>query len=329
MAAPSAVTQVTQIGVEAPGSPGTPVAAGKKLRSMSFTPDPQLENNLFRPEGSKYATVATPGRDWTRWATPGQPTYDELMYPLSSILGAPVVTTPVGGTDSRQWVWSPSSTNPDTRQTYTIEKGNATQARRTAYSIWTDYSLNITRDQVEQGGSVMAQNIEEGVSLTASPTQNPDVPLAGSQFTIYSDTTFAGIGTTELQYPFRAEWSLSDVVNGVWPIRRSLPSYGEHVETVPTPRLELTPAADAVGTGFIAALRAGSTRYIRLEAVGPVIEAAITYRLTIDLALKVINPGAYSDEDGVFVLPFTFGMVDDADFGRAQQVTLVCKQAAL
>lgn len=325
----SSVTQQTQIGVET--TPGTTVAASKLLQSMGFTWSPQVGNDLFVPAGTKYATVASKGKDWTQLGVVGKPVYDEIIYPLSSLLGAGVVTTPdsVGAPSARQWVFSPSASAADAAKTFTLESGNATRARRAGYGIFTDLNLDIGRESVDLGGSVMAQAVTTGITMTANPTALPLVPIVGSDFSLYSDATSAGLGTTKLLRGFRGKWSVGNKVGGVWPIDQAQASYAAHVEKVPDPTFEFTPMANADGEAILADLRAGTTRFIRIEALGPVIGAAIKYRLAIDIAVKVREVGEYSDEDGVWVLPFTFQMVNDATWGRPMQVTVVNTQAAL
>jgi hypothetical protein len=329
MPAESALTQVNQIGVET--TAGTAVAASKLFQSMSMNPSAQVSNNMFRPAGQKFATVASVARDWTQFDTPGQPVYDEIVYPFSSILGAGTVTTPdaVNAPTVREWLFSPSSINADNRKTFTIEKGNASRARRAAYVIWNALNLDINRDDVTLGGTAMARALTEGITLTAAPTSIPLVPIVGSQFSLFSDATSAGLGNTKLEYGFRANWSIGDAVGGVWPIDRSLSSFKEHVETDPDPTLELTPQADAAGSAFLADLRAGTTRFLRLQAIGPVIATTFTYELRIDMAVKVREVADYSEEDGVYVLPFTFEIVHDGGWGRALQVMVRNTTAAL
>lgn len=325
----SALTQVSQIGVEA--TPGTTVAANKLLQSIGFSFSAQISQRIFRPSGQKYGTVGSLGRDWTQIGVEGVPTFDEIIYPLSSLLGAGVVTTPdaTNAPSARTWTFSPSSTNEDAAKTFTFEKGNSASAVRAAYGIFTALNLDIGRDDVALGGSAMARNIVEGATMTATPTALPLVPIVGNQFSIYSDTTSAGLGTTKLLRTFRANWGVSDKVGGVWPIDAAQASYAAHVETDPDPTLELTPAADAQGTAFLTALRSGAKRFIRLEAIGPIIGGAIPYKLTVDSACLVREVGEYSDEDGVYVNPYTFELVHDGTWGRALRVVVTCTTAAL
>lgn len=325
----SSVTQQTQIGVET--TPGTTVAASKLLQSMGFSWSPQVGNDMFVPAGTKYATVASKGKDWTQLGITGKPVYDEIIYPLSSILGAGVVSTPdvTNAPTARQWVFSPSASQPDAAKTFTLESGNATRAKRAGYGIVTDLNLDIGRESVDLGGSAMAQGVTTGITMTPTPTALPLVPIVGSDFSLYSNATAAALGTTKLLRGFRGNWSVGNKVGGVWPIDQAQASYAAHVEQVPDPTFEFTPMADAAGEAILADLRAGTSRFIRIEALGPNLGGTIRYRLAIDMALKVREVGEYSDEDGVWVLPFTFQLVNDATWGRPMQVTVVNTQAAL
>ena len=325
----SALTQVSQIGVET--TPGVAVAATKLLQSIGFSASAQVSNRIFRPTGQKYGTVAALGRDWTQFSVDADsvPTFDELIYPLSSILGAAVVTTPAGAVNARTWTFSPSSIDADVAKTFTIEKGNSVRAVEAAYAIFSALNINFGRDDVTLGGTVMARAMVEGTTLTPNPTALPLVPVNGSDVSVYSDDTFGDLGTTKLLRDFRANWGISNKVAGVWPLDAAQSSFAAHVETDPDPTLQLTPAVNDEGAAFLAALRAGASKFIRLEAVGPIIEADIPYKLTIDQAVKVREVAEYSEEDGTYVLPYTFEIVNDGGWGRAMQVSVTNTQAAL
>ena len=58
----SAINQSCQLGVEV--TPGTLVAAPKRLGSLSFALSPQGEYNTFRPSGQKYPSLSIMGKEW-------------------------------------------------------------------------------------------------------------------------------------------------------------------------------------------------------------------------------------------------------------------------
>lgn len=330
MAERSTVTQVTQLGVET--TSGTAVAAGKRLAGVSIVLNPNISTNSHRPEGYKYSTVQSLGKDYSEGPISGRPTYDELIYPFSMLFGAAVVTTPAVGTDptARLWTWTPSSTVEDVIKTLTIERGSALRAHRAAYAFIRELTLEGNREGVTLGGSIMAQAIQDGITLTAAPTELPLVPVDPDDVSIYLDTTSAGLGGTKLTRVLKWTWGLGDKANPLWVVDAAQASYVNHVEIVPNLRAELTVEADSAGmAASLANLRTGSTRFLRIEANGALIGSTITYRLRIDQAIKVKSIGSFEDSDGVYAINFTAGGYHDPTWAKAIQIALQNTQTAL
>jgi hypothetical protein len=101
----SYINQGVQIGKET--TPGTAVAANKLLRSTSFNLSPRQESNQYRAHGFKLPTASQVHRKWQEGPIDGPLDYNEIVYILSTILGTAAITTPAGGTLSRQWLFSP------------------------------------------------------------------------------------------------------------------------------------------------------------------------------------------------------------------------------
>ena len=69
-----------------------------------------------------------------------------------------------------------------------------------------------------------------------------------------------------------------------------------------------------------------------MEATGPRIYDGTTdqfYRLAWDFAVKTLEPGEKSDEDGVYAIQPTLQVVHDPTWGKASQVVVVNTVAAL
>src|SRR5689334_1191557 len=113
MAERSSLTQGVQVGVET--TPGTNVAANKQFQSIGITPSPSVDMQRFRPMGTKYATIITPGKEFVEADIDGAGSYTELTYLFASCL---VSTTPsVVDTTGQSWVFQPASTAEDTVKT--------------------------------------------------------------------------------------------------------------------------------------------------------------------------------------------------------------------
>ena len=346
----STVAQRVQIGLEA--MPGTVVPANKSLGSLGFELSPSVESNTFRPTGMKYPTIVNPNREWAEGDLTGTPTYDEVVYPLSSIMDAATVTQIMDGatpTDAYRWVFSPASQGADDPQTFTVQRGDTTQAEQMAHVLVTDFNLDFSRDESALGGTAIAQRIDKDATLTggATPVVADLVPIQPGEVCIYLADTHAaldaGDGTSDPANRqgkvLHANPSMGGRFNPVWYLNCVLDSFATFVET-PEPDfgVDYLVEADENGMAFLDQFRAGQTKFLRIEAEGPVIASTadfpgltedVRYLFRWDFAVKVEEPGDLSDEDGVYAINPTLTVVHDATWGKATEVTVVNTVAAL
>lgn len=324
MAERSTIYQSTQIGVEV--TPGTAVAANKRLLSVGFGMSPNPEVQKFRPSGYKYPTLAAEQREWTELSIDGGLTYTEIVYLLAGILKK---VTPTG-TTAKTWVFDPSSTAADAIATYTIEQGDSTRARKAALGLVSELSLSFSRSEITVGGSMLAGQMQDNITLTASPTEIALVPVLGTEVSIYLANSAAALaGASALLRPISVEWSLSNRFGPAWYLNQQL-GFNAYVELEPSLTVSLQLASDAEGMALLTAMRAGSTQYLRIEAVGPQIGAGPdTYKLTLDTAVKVMDIGDFSDVEGVEAIQWEFEGFHATDLGGAVKATVINELAAL
>jgi hypothetical protein len=300
------------------------------MRYLGFDLDPQIDFSRFRAMGSKFATALVPNQDRTSFGLSGQGSYSELIYPFCSNLVN--VTPSTTDTTAKTWVFTPAIRSEDTVKTYTIENGGAVRAGKAAYGIVADLELTFNRtDGVSIGGGGFAQNFQDNITLTGSPTYVEDVPILPIHMNVYADDTFANIGTTKLTRDFNVVWRSTGRFGQIWPINSTLASFGAHVETEPTVQMELTAEYDTQGAQFFTQARAGAVKYIRMDCTSTVLAGSSTafYQLRIDFAGKISAMGGFDDNDGVRAVAWTLDAVDDATAGYAHKVTLVNKTATL
>jgi hypothetical protein len=153
------VFETCRLGVEATATPGTAVIATKILSSMSIAVTPSPENKTYTPKGFKFPTANVPIREWTDMKLDGIGTYNELVYPLASVLTDPVIATPGGGTLSRTFTYALLDNAPDTQRTYSLEFGTETQrAWHTQNALMNEFGLVFNRkDVVKVAGSAFGQ----------------------------------------------------------------------------------------------------------------------------------------------------------------------------
>jgi hypothetical protein len=320
------IGQVQQLGSEA--TEGVSIAAGKQLQSLSFALSPVIETSRFKGMGAKFDALVTPGKDYSQADISGQATYEELQYLLCSALKK--VTPTVSGTTGQLWTIEPSNVTEDTVATYTVEQGSSVRAQKATGVVVTDFSITFNRDGVAIGGTAMGQLFTDGITLTATPTALPLVPVLPAQVSVYLDPTGAALGTTKLLRVLEVEVGMGSRFGPLWPLNASLASYAAHIETEPDATLRLLMEADAAGMAQLPTLRAGSTSFVRVEAVGGVIGAGpATFKLTIDVPTKWEAPNSLDDQDGVYAVEWGGRIVHDATLGKNLSVKLINSQTAL
>ena len=266
----------SQIGVET--TSGTGVAADKLLRYLAYEPGVELAFNRFRPQGQIVASAITPGQDSTSWSLAGQGSYSELVYPFSGLWGAASIATVE--TSGRRWTWTPAGRSEITPKTFTVETGSSVRAQKATYVTQSGVELTFNRtDGIGVSGSAFGQQIQDGITLTSSPTGIEDKPILPVHLDVYVDATSAGLGGTKMTRDFNAVFRYNDARVPVWPINSTLASFGSDVQSEPTVQMELTMAADTQGMGFLTNARAGSTRYIRLAATSTAARRGVSSRV--------------------------------------------------
>lgn len=323
------ILEVTNFGVEI--TPGTAVAANRRMQALSVGPGIQAEMASFRPMGGKYPTIAALGKEWVEADIAGDiACYNHLTYLLCSVLAfdAPAQQA---ATTAWRWTLTPAQSATDAIRTYTVECGSGVRAGRFAHGIVTGLNLSFSRDAIGVSGAMLGRAYEDGVTLTASPTLITPMPILPTTLDIFLDPTSAAIGTTRLTRAISGALEIGDRFSPVWAINSQVLGFAATVETAPTAQLRLLLQADAAGMALLPAMRAGARRYIRLRAVGPLIESTFFYTLQIDLCGTVREVGSFSDEDGIYAIEWTFDLTFDSAWagGRIIEVQLTNIVAAL
>jgi hypothetical protein len=323
----TAIAAAVQIGPEV--TPGTAVAANKLFNSIGFEPGIAVDMSRFRPIGQKFDSSVVLNKEWTEFDITGVGNYSELIYLLAGVL---VDTTPTTvETTGRRWTFAPNSRSADTVRTYTIEQGDAVRAHKFAYGLITELGINISRDGIEIEGSGIGQRITDAITMTATPTALPEVPMLPGEVSVYLDPTSGALGTTKLLRALEANITIGDRFNPLWVLNAAIPSFAAHVETAPDVTVELLVEADAQGMALLNTMRASGTHFIRVESISPVLAGATTqfYDFRFDMAGKIDDVSPFEDEDGVYAVTWTNRAVHDATWGKALEARVTNKAAAL
>lgn len=315
--------QTIQIGVET--TRGVAVPATRKLVSTEISPGSKVDIKTFKPKGTKFPTLAILGKEWVEAKISGTLTYDEIVYLLSSVITA---TTPTGTTE-KTWVFSPNSNGPDNPKTFTIEQGAGSLAHRFTHGLVTSLSLSFSRAEITMDGSLFGKALEESVSMTTGATALEGRVVAPTHVSYYIAATHDDLDTAQPLDVVNVSWAIQDRYNAIWALNRSKPSFSTFVESDPKIEMKLKMEASGEGLNLYQTMRAGSTRFMRIEAIGAEIGTGVYESLVIDTAVKVSNASDFSDEDGLFAIEWTFTGVHDPVWGKATEIKVINEVASL
>ena len=169
---------------------------------------------------------------------------------------------------------------------------------------------------------MIAQSISDGITMTASPTTVALVPVVGKNVNVFIDSTSGGLGTTQYTRFFSIEYKYEGGFEAFWPLNRANTSFTGHVDLPPKNTVKIILEADSQGMGLLSSVQSGSFLYLRVDAQGPIIEAAIPYALQHDIAIKLTNVDPFSDDSGIFAIGFEGEVMEDSAWGSGQSQKL-------
>ena len=193
----ASVNQKVQLGAES--TPGTAVSGSKLIEAWTWTFGEKAATKQFTATGRKFPSASELLTEMSEGKISGQGDYAACVYPISSVFGK--VSAALHGMSSTayDWVWTPALSGAYSPQTYTLMNGDATEAEKYAYAMFSGFGYSFDRKQeVQFTGDWFAQTFTDGITLTASPTAIGLVPMTGAQFSLYLDSTSGDIGTTQI-----------------------------------------------------------------------------------------------------------------------------------
>jgi hypothetical protein len=150
---------------------------------------------------------------------------------------------------------------------------------------------------------------------------------------VYADTASGGLGTTKLTRLLHGNFAFgAGKYLPLWPVDAAQTSFAAVVESAPNAVFNALFAADATagqGISFLANVRAGDKRFVRIQAVGPLIAGASNHKLTIDMAAQFGRPSEFRNEQGVYAYELPWTIMSDATWAKALQVVVITTTASL
>lgn len=320
----ASVFTLTQLGAE--GTAGTRGVPGTIVPSMAWKIDPDMTFQEFAPMGYKRNVEVVVGKEWCAFDIEGYGCYNCIVYPLSGVYGTATITAG----SITQWTFTPSSTAVDPDKTFTIQNGSSVRAIDATYGRVTSFSYHIDRDKFEIGGGGFAQRMTEGTTLQGSAKTVDLKPILPQTVDVWVDTTSAGLGTTKLTRLLSVDYELSNKANPLWAINSANTSFVADVETFPTASLKLLVEHDSANGGTLYSyLRSGQRLFVRVQGTGDTIQGGTAYTFRHDMAVEASAAPPFGDTDGVRTQEYTYSLVHDASWGKAETILIYNLQTGL
>ncbi len=270
----STINQRLQFGAESTSALGTNVAASKLVQCYDINLGPMADIKMYEPTGRKYPSVQIENSEWVEGTVSGELDYNGIIYLLAGVMGSASPVAHGASSTAKDWVFTPPVTGTIVPQTYTIEQGDTTtRAHKVNYGLFTEYSFKGDRESgITIGSKLLAQALQDGITMTGGPTAIALAPVAGKHFNYYLDTTSAGLGTTQLLKVVDVDYGFTGLYGPFYPFNRANLGWAAHVDLNPGCTFKLTMEADSVGMGILSNMQTGSTLFLRAQAQGLIID---------------------------------------------------------
>jgi len=240
-----------------------------------------------------------------------------LPYLLSGLLkGSVTPTEKTIGKGDYEWDHTPSLTNDNALDSFTLERGDTQQAVEIEYTMFKRLKIS---GQVNQEGGESVVDIEtdyfgrqhSNVLFTPSLSAMPITPMNAKLAKIFMDSSWAAAGTTELSGILRA-FDL-EIIGGAYPKFNGSDTefFTAHDQGPMSAMLSLTLERGAATEALRAAI--GNFRVARLKIVGPLIGVGGSpHTLTVDLGgyVEDVIAMAQNDRGGRLDTAVIHGMYD-------------------
>lgn len=324
----SMVNQIAQIQKET--TPGTAATnAMKKMTSIGLRPATATEGGqAFKAQGFKAPTTYQLGDLWGAWTVEGIQDFNGVGFPAASVFGPPTTTTPGGATNARQHVFEIDPDGPDTQVTWTAQFGDATAAKQATYLFFQSLGLTVQRGQLGfTSGAISKKPTNIAAVTTTGATTVPAAPIPTRSYNVYSDATWAGVGTTQVTKAYEFGATFGDKMVRDAPINSAVSGFdelveGEDIDYSGNVRLAWNAVSETIEEDYF---EAEAIRFLAIEVLGGLVEAGVNYELRLDLAVRFTGAEEVAGAPGspVVTQNFPFVMVVDPTSNKFARLTIV------
>lgn len=254
---------------------------------------------------------------------------EEVLWPL--LTGVRGAVTGVGAGADKTWTFTPQLTADPTLDAATIEmiRGDGTTNhyyREAGYGLTQNFHMEFAYNQVAKlSWGMFARAGQTGTATGALVPYPSREILTSNKLAIYKDTTWAGLGGTQLTGVMRSV--TFDCTTGVMPdytldARTDL-DFTKHLAGSLGATLDMVFEFDATGATFFGQWRTNDIIFIRLKCTGSVIGSAVK-TVQIDGAFRFTSsPAGFTDDDGRVVVTLNMENVFDETSSNTLLFTVI------
>lgn len=156
-------------------------------------------------------------------------------------------------------------------------------------------------------------------------------PILPGGVSVYIADTYAGLSAGRQTRVFMMDTNVTEKGNEFFALNDANESFAAIAEAPMKGIVKMLAMAGTEAMALLTAIRAGATKYIRIEALSPAavtIDGTNRFRMAIELCTSVAEFNPYKDEGGVYAAEFTMSAKFDETQGFAYRVILENEVAA-
>lgn len=326
----------TQIGIES--VKGTLVPATRVLTGNTTFVERRNRYRSDYPRGVA-ATVGGAGttvKQWSELEHNTELSAEDILWPL--LTGIKGGVTPTGAGTAKTWVFSPELTTAiRTLDSATVEfmRSDGTTNHyvgEAGYCMTEKFQIESSPEDIAKLGWTMFGRARQSDTPTGSLVPYTSLEaLAGGQLSVYLDTSWAGLGGTQLEGMQRSvRFECETGVMPQWNAQgRADLDFAEHAVKSLKGRLNVVWELDSVGAARYASYRANDLVYIRLKWVGSAISGGGNKTVQIDGAYRFANNPTFSEDDEQTLVNVDLDAVYDATGTKILEFTAINALAAV
>lgn len=243
----------------------------------------------FKGGTGKTASGVILSDTWSEWSLTPASCYRTLGFVAASRISTANTTTPGGGTNSRQHVFTLNPNAVDAFATYTLVWTDGTIGYKSSYNAFQSLGFTAERGSVTVSSNVIGRAPVATSTIPTTPTTTALKPIQPNKADAYFDTSWATLGNTQALACYQFDLQLGDKYDMDAPINSSITSFASLPEKEDqSMTLNLSVAVDTAGNSLVTSYETGAMIAVRYKVVGPIIEAAIPFSVQWD-ALAVIT----------------------------------------